>query len=160
LDEAHALLQLRAPLLELLDLLNHAVQARGFLLRRGDLEVDLRRFLRQRPVAPANQSGGEDEDQAARDRHLLAGQVDAEALLWSRSALLREKVDANHRSPTLLNARPTATADEASTDSGSLTPNFAGSNAIFLNGSKTSTVVPNRSRSASAKPSTRDAPPL
>jgi len=70
-------------------------------------------------------------------------------------ALGGEEVDANHRSPALRSARPTATAAAGSTFGASCTPNFAGSNAIFENGLNASIVVLKRASSASAKPSTR-----
>ena len=48
LDEHHALLQLRLPLLELLDLQDDRVQPRGFLLRVRDVDVELLRFAVER----------------------------------------------------------------------------------------------------------------
>src|SRR5262245_3123684 len=161
LDQHHALLQLRLPLLELLHLLDHRVEPRRLLLRGGDFLVELRGIVVDRPVAPANRQTAEHQDETAADRQLLAdGAERDDGLLLGAIALRREQVDANHRSPTRRSARPTATAAVGMAVSGSSTPNFCGSKLILRNGSNDSTVVPNRSRSASAKPSTRDAPPL
>src|SRR5262245_3634684 len=160
LDEDDALLQLRLALLELLYLLDDRVQPRRFLLRRGDIGVDLRRLVRERPVAPADEQARQHENETAADRDLLTDGAERDRLLLGAFALRREKVDADHRSPAFLSARPTATAAVAPTASTSATPSFAGSNATFRNGSNDSTAEPNRSCSAAVKPSTRDAPPL
>src|SRR5436190_3125896 len=160
LDQHDALLQLRFPLLELLDLLDHRMQPRRLLLRGGDFLVELHRIVVDRPVAPADGQPAEHQYETAADRQLLADGAERDGLLLRAIALRREQVDANHRSPTRRSARPTATAAVGMAVSGSSTPNFCGSKLILRNGSNDSTVVPNRSRSASAKPSTRDAPPL
>src|SRR6476659_5717163 len=160
LDQHDALLQLRLPLHELLDLLDHRVEPRRLLLRGGDFLVEIRRIVVDRPVAPADRQTAEHQDETAADRQLLADRAKRDGLLLRAVALRREQVDANHRSPARRSARPTATAAVGMAVSGSSTPNFCGSKLILRNGSNDSTVVPNRSRSASAKPSTRDAPPL
>src|SRR6478672_1201225 len=149
-----------AQLLDQLDLLDHRVEPRRLLLRGGDFLVEIRRIVVDRPVAPADRQTAEHQDETAADRQLLADRAKRDGLLLRAVALRREQVDANHRSPARRSARPTATAAVGMAVSGSSTPNFCGSKLILRNGSNDSTVVPNRSRSASAKPSTRDAPPL
>src|SRR6185436_18424236 len=110
LDQHDALLELRLPLLELLDLLNHGMQTRRLLLRGDDRGVDLRGLARDGPVPPADEENGENQDDAAANRHLLPGGAEHDRLLLRRFALRREEVDANHRSPVFRSARPTATA--------------------------------------------------
>ena len=75
-------------------------------------------------------------------------------------ALGGEQVDANHRSPALLQREADRDGRGRRDASASSIPSFAASNVIVLNGSNVSTGAPKRSSSAAAKPSTRDAPPL
>ena len=103
-----------------------------------------------------NESAGERERLGAQDGGLLPGERPA---LLLGLALDGEEVDANHRSPTRRNARPTATAAVAATSSGAETPNFAASKAMRLNGLNSSIWASNRSPSISAKPSIREVPP-
>src|SRR5262249_42285899 len=138
-DQHDALLQLRFPLLELLHLLDDRVEPRRLLLRRGDVGIELGRLVRQRPVAPADEQAGENQDQAAADGQLLRRRAERDRFFLRALALDGEEVDANHRSPALRSARPTATATDGATASGSVTPSLAGSNAILRNGSKVST---------------------
>src|SRR6266540_5801959 len=159
-DEHDALLQLRLALLELLHLLDDRMQARRLLLRGGDFLVEIRRIAVHRPVTPAHGESAEHQDETAADGEFLPDRAERDALLLGAVALRGEEVEANHRSPTRRSARPTATAAVGMAVSGSSTPNFCDSKVILRNGSNDSTVVPNRSRSASAKPSTREAPPL
>src|SRR5206468_5838809 len=104
----------------------------------GDVGVEARGIARHAHVAPADECGGEPEDQGAAKRQLLPGRQRDRLLLGGRP-FDGEQVDANHRSPALRSARPTATAAVGRTFSGSVTPNFAGSNAIVRKGSKNST---------------------
>src|SRR5262249_37054266 len=99
---------LRLPLLVLLNLHDDAVQPYGFLLRGRNIGVDACRFAREGPVAPSDDDDGENEDGAAGDDELLTEQ--RRRLGLGFLALDGEQVDANHRSPALLSARPTATA--------------------------------------------------
>ena len=78
----------------------------------------------------------------------------------TRFALDGEEVDANHRSPARLSARPTATAAVGAIVVALIGRASWRRTSTFRNGSNSSTGVPKRSCSASAKPSTRDAPPL
>src|SRR5579864_37530 len=128
------------------------------LLRRRDLIVEPLALARQRQVAPADEPERQHENEAAAEHQLLPGLEGDRGFL--RRSFGGEEVDANHRSRVFLNASPTATAADGSRFSGSSTLNFAGSNAILRKGSNDSTVVPNRSCSASASPCTREVPPL
>src|SRR5262249_6232322 len=128
--------------------------------RRGDLGVEARRLLRQRPVPPTDEQHGGDDDQAAADGELLPDRYRERLLLDLRRPRGAEEVDPDHRSPAFLSARPTATAAAGATPDTSEIPIFAPSQAIFRKGSNTSTGVPKRSCRASANPSTFDAPPL
>src|SRR4030095_10084603 len=97
------------------------------------------------------------KSQAAGEREALA---DVECR--RRTGLLpldAEKIDANHRSPTFLRARPTATAAVEASSVGSPL-SFFESHVTVRNGSKSSTGTPKRSHNMSRKPCTRDAPPL
>src|SRR3990170_3853620 len=107
-DEHHTLRKLRLALFEVLDFLDDRVQTRGFLLRGGNVPVELYRLAREAPVAPTDEQAGHHQDQAAANGQLLT-RLKRQLLLGLR-ALGGEKVDANHRSPALLSARPTATA--------------------------------------------------
>ena len=144
LDQHDALLQLRLALLELLYLLNDRVQPYGFLLRGGNLGIDPGGIAREARVAPADEHAGQHEDQAAANRQLLTDGQCGGPFLRGR-AFDGEQVDANHRSPTRRSASPTATAAVAMMFSGSVTPNFAGSNDTVRNGSNDTTADPNRS---------------
>ena len=70
-NQRDALLELRAPRLELLHLLDDALQARGLPLRVGDLLVELLRLVLQRPVPPAHEQRGGHQDEAAPDGDFL-----------------------------------------------------------------------------------------
>src|SRR5437660_1075569 len=158
LDQGDALLQFGALIFELAHLLNHALQPRGFALRVGDLLVEIGRLVLQRPVPPADEQRRGDEDQAAADGDLLADLKLGFSL--GAIAIDGKQVDFDQRSPARLNARPTATAAVGTIASRCSPEYFLGSSVTFRNGSNISTGVPNRSCSASANPSTREAPPL
>src|SRR4029453_11255752 len=143
LDEDDSLLKLRLPLFELLDVLNDRVQSCRFLLSLGDVFIELRRFLLDRPISPADDECRDDQDRAAPDRQLMAG-LKRDGTL-DRFAFDGKEVDFDHRSPALLIARPTATAAVGTTLATSPTPSLLGSKVTFLNGSKASTGAPNRS---------------
>src|SRR5262249_20879808 len=132
LDQHDALLQLRLLLFELLHLLDDAVQPRGLCLLLGNLPIEVGRIARERPVAPAADAAREDKNQSAGQGDFLSRLE--RRLLFLRFAFDGEEVDANHRSPAVRSARPTATAVAVVTRSASVTPSFAGSNAIFWNG--------------------------
>src|SRR6185295_16004821 len=158
LDEDDALLELGLSLLELLNLKNDRVEPRRFLLRVGDIHVELLRLVVEREVPPADRHHGEYEHRRTGDRDFLTGLE--RGLLLGAFALDGKEVDANHRSPALLSASPTATAAVGMTPSTSITPSLSASNITVLNGSSSSTEVPNLSSRALTNPSTLEAPPL
>jgi hypothetical protein len=81
-----------------------------FLATLGlDIALDLRGVLAERPVAPADEGAGEQEDEAAGEGNLL-GALQAEGRTLGLAAFGRQQVDANHRSPALRSASPRATA--------------------------------------------------
>src|SRR5262249_19611997 len=122
LDEHDALLELCLPLLELLDVLNNCVEACGFLLRFRNRLVELRRFLLERPVAPPDEEHSDNQDRAAPNRQFLRNMKRERA--FDRLAFDRKQVDANHRSPAFLSAKPTATAAVGTTLSTLSTPSL------------------------------------
>ena len=108
-DEADALLQPLAARLEVAHLVDHLDQALLLAALRFDVALDLGGVLAQRPVAPEDERGGEQEDQAAAEGDLLR-RLEAERRPLGLAPFRRKKVDADHRSPPLRSARPTATA--------------------------------------------------
>ena len=143
LDEDDSLLELRLPLFELLDVLNDRVQSCRFLLCLGDVFVELCRLLLDRPIPPADEECGDDQDRSC-TRSSASGRLETTATL-DRFAFGGKQVDFDHRSPALLSARPTATAAVGTTLATSPTPSLLESKVTFLNGSKASTGAPNRS---------------
>src|SRR5262249_11317761 len=146
LDQHDALLQLRLLLLELLDLLDDAVKPRRLGFGRGDVLVELLRFPGDGQVAPADYEAGEHQHETAREGDFLA-RLERRLLLLAL-AFGGKEVDANHRSPALRSASPTATAVDGTTASGLAMPSLPASNVTFWNGLNDSITVPNRSSSA------------
>src|SRR5262245_18738465 len=136
------------------------MESRHFLLRGGNVGIELCRLPLERPVPPPDPSAGGQQDQRAAERELLPRLQRADRFLLRRLPLDGEQIDFDHRSPALRSARPTATAAVGTRCSSCATPSFGASNAIFLNGSSISTGALKRSASAWAKSSTAHAPPL
>src|SRR6478752_7354224 len=105
------------------------MEPRRLRLRLRQFGVDARGLLRDGPIAPAETERRDDQNEAAGERELLA-HLKRDFLLDLR-ALDAEEVDPDHRSPTFLSARPTATAAMGASRSASCTPSASGSNAIF-----------------------------
>src|SRR5262245_1446580 len=144
LDQHDALLQLRLALFELLHLLNDRLQPRRFLLGGRDLAVEVLGFRPDLRVPPPAESDGADQNQGADDRELLREAAERHLPLPAPVALAREQVDANHRSPAVRNARPTATAAVGMTSIALTRPRRPGSHEICRNGSKVCTLTPKR----------------
>src|SRR5207245_541370 len=108
LDQRDPLLQLRASLLELLNLRNDRVEPRGFLLRAVDLGVEARRLGRQDPAPPTDEQRSNEQNQRADERQLLT-ELERQPLRRLRPPAA-EKIDFDHRSLPRRSARPTATA--------------------------------------------------
>src|SRR5262245_2290312 len=113
----------------------------------------------KRPEPPADAEPCQDHNQAACERHFRS-ELEFRLAPLATVALDGKEVDLDHRSPARLSASPTATAAVGTMASRCSAEYFAASSVTFLNGSNSSTGVPNRSCRASPNPSTRDAPPL